>query len=627
MHHLLVIEDNPADVEVIRVLLEDAGFKNELYSTGSLSEGFQFLQDKKIDIVLLDLNLRDSIGFSTLKNYITEAPKTPVIVLTGNTNVALGDQAVKAGAQDYLVKGEFDSKRLVDSIRYALQRFRQQSALQDKVTKLSDTETRFRKVQEMAQIGDWDMDIVTNSMNWSDETFRILGHTPFSIQPLLSDYLDKVHPEDRTAIEDFIDHTIKIGGKTAQIEHRLLLDNQILKHIVLQAKLNYEENANKILLIGNIQDVSHYKKQEEQSASSIEGLKVKEGYLQEMGFSLRLPLHTIIQHILLLDKSRLSPPQKEIIHSIRVSLEDLSLRVNDLTALAFEQQNTLNNIEQDVLLSYLLQRLEDVLRFHTQNSGVKLKIKKQSDLPDAIRIDFPKFTQLMYNLLAAVIQYISINSEMSIYFGIKNNSDYRGNFQITIEYHGISIWDAPILEAEPTFERKHDFFISAAERLIAPLNAHWTFLKKGPDLHHIELNIPIGIIGKHKLPVTIGRPVRILLVEDHTLYQMVIKNMLTNLSDLITVLLASNGKQALTSATHRSYDMVITDLHLPDMDGIQLGLELKKINPTPIVGISSHPSRQEELLCQNAGFIGYLPKPLNIDSLGKIILEAIQKDI
>lgn len=629
MHRLLVIEDNPADVEVIRVLLEDAGFKNELFSAGSLVEGFQLLQEKKIDIVLLDLTLRDSFGFSTLKNYIAEAPKTPVIVLTGNANVALGDQAVKAGAQDYLVKGEFDSKRLVDSVRYALQRFRQQSALQDKVSKLSNTETRFRKVQEMAQIGDWDMDIVTNSMTWSDETFRILGLTPFAIQPLLSDYLDRVHPEDRTTVEDFIDQTIKMGGGAAQMEHRLLLDNQVQKYIVLHARLNYEESANKILLLGNIQDVSHYKKQKEQSdQAGLKSLKVKESYLQELGFNLRLPLHTVIQHIHSLEKGKMSPIQKEIIHSIRVSIEELSLRINDFVVLAYEQNSQGSGTEQEILLTYMLQRTEDVLKFHTQNAGIKLKFKKQSDLPDVIRLDFPKFSQLLYNLLAAAIQYTSINSELNIQFNIKKSSEYKGIMQFIIEYQGISIWDPPVLDIDPPFERRNDFFLIAAERLIGPLNAQWTFLKKGPNLHHIELLMPVGIIiGHQKLSISIDRPVRILLVEDHSLYQMVIKNMLNHISDLITVVVAHNGKQALNSAGHRSFDLIIIDLHMPDMDGLEVGKELKKISPVPIVAMSAHPSRQEELECKNTGFQNYLPKPLNIESLGKVIFEAIQKDV
>ena len=109
--NILLIEDNPGDTQLAKIYMKDAAFKYELFVADTFFEGTDIINQQEIDIVLLDLSLPDSQGFKTLNRYLETVPNIPVIVLTGVNNEIVGNQAVKAGAQDFLVKGQFDGRK------------------------------------------------------------------------------------------------------------------------------------------------------------------------------------------------------------------------------------------------------------------------------------------------------------------------------------------------------------------------------------------------------------------------------------------------------------------------------------------------------------------------------------
>jgi CheY-like chemotaxis protein len=120
---ILVVEDNPADVDFIHEMLPQAGPLNfQIESVSRLAEALTRLERKDIDLVLLDLGLPDSHGLTTFHKLRQAAPDVPVIVLTGTDNQELAIAAVRDGAQDYLVKEQVGGNLLVRTVRYALER-------------------------------------------------------------------------------------------------------------------------------------------------------------------------------------------------------------------------------------------------------------------------------------------------------------------------------------------------------------------------------------------------------------------------------------------------------------------------------------------------------------------------
>ena len=128
---ILIFEDNPGDIRLIKEYLRGDGQSAfNIIHVERLIDGLESLSQESPDIVLLDLGLPDSQGLDTLLKLKSQAPDVPVIVLTGLSDSEMAIKAVNAGAQDYLIKGEFTADLLVRAIQYA--RVRQQAEQQIK---------------------------------------------------------------------------------------------------------------------------------------------------------------------------------------------------------------------------------------------------------------------------------------------------------------------------------------------------------------------------------------------------------------------------------------------------------------------------------------------------------------
>ena len=118
---ILLVEDNHGDAYLIREILWSIPAA-DITSVENLEAALDHLKRHAVDIILLDLSLPDSQGLDTVKRVVAQMPMLPIIVLTGLDDDMLALDALKAGAQDYMVKGLFEPEMLMRSIRYAMER-------------------------------------------------------------------------------------------------------------------------------------------------------------------------------------------------------------------------------------------------------------------------------------------------------------------------------------------------------------------------------------------------------------------------------------------------------------------------------------------------------------------------
>jgi len=164
--NILLIEDNPGDVRLIREMLaegKDARFKLECVDR--LSTGLARLASNNIGLILLDLGLPDSEGFDTFAKAYAEAPRVPIIVLSGLTDEDLAMKTVQRGAQDYLVKGNLDSYSLLRAIRYAIERKRSEEELRGQAL-------IFENIQDSIIV----TDLEGNIIRWNPAAERMFGY-------------------------------------------------------------------------------------------------------------------------------------------------------------------------------------------------------------------------------------------------------------------------------------------------------------------------------------------------------------------------------------------------------------------------------------------------------------------
>lgn len=150
---ILLIEDNANDALAIKIMLESADFPFKLEKAETLKSGLDILSEKQIDVILLDLGLPDSKGLDTFVNLFDEYPDVPIVMYTGLEDEDIAVKALQKGAQDYLVKGKVDSRLLVRTIRYSIERHRLRVELKRMSTELEKSETRFRDLIERSSDG------------------------------------------------------------------------------------------------------------------------------------------------------------------------------------------------------------------------------------------------------------------------------------------------------------------------------------------------------------------------------------------------------------------------------------------------------------------------------------------
>ncbi len=637
--NILIIEDNLGDFNLVKILLKDASVKNELYHAETYFDGMDILKNHEISLVLLDLSLPDSSGFKTLSNFLEKFPLIPVIVLTGVNNEIVGNQAIKAGAQDFLVKGQFDGKILGRSIRYSLHRFKTQLQLEETARNLAVSEKRFVEAQEMAQFGNWEMDIVSNSMKWTDEVYRIFGYNPGSISPTCSDYMSYVHLDDRQTVEDFFEDSTK-DGQLHKLEHRIVVDGRTIKYVSLQAKVYFENVTNKILLVGAIQDITERKLSEqliiEKNISSGTS-KLKEEAIADMSFHIRTPLSSIVNLLFLLENSPINSQQKEFVEGLKTSIDDLSIMTNNLLNFSLLMSENLNVEEEEISIRDFLHSVEKVIKIKADNNGNEFDIEISKLVPEKIISDSNKITQVLYNLLDNTLTDANKDGGLQLNCELQNHLDNKANIVFRVVNKGVTLTDENIqelLEADKVLEVHNNteeakpeqslLGMAIVAKLIKTLKGQYT-IESNDNTTSYNISIPVKTVKQlsfnenHKPEV----PLKILLVEDHFLNQIATKKVLTTWSNLVSVDIAENGLVSVEKYREHGYDLILMDIQMPVMGGIEATKKIREKSAVPIIALTANSSKQESERCKEAGINDYISKPFKPQDLYSKIMAQL----
>ena len=214
--HVLLIEDNEDDACLIGELLTGriaADIKLEWVD--QLENGLTRVTEGKVDVVLLDLSLPGSHGLETLDKIQAQAPDLPIIVLTHLDDEVTAVQAVRKGAQDYLVKGRSDSLLLVRAIRYAIEQKQSEKAVRD-------SETRLRAIINTALDAVIEMNARGMITEWNPRAEVIFGWPRgVALGQKFSEL--NIPPRHRDAYECSVQHLLRTGQEGPVLNRRVEL--------------------------------------------------------------------------------------------------------------------------------------------------------------------------------------------------------------------------------------------------------------------------------------------------------------------------------------------------------------------------------------------------------------------
>lgn len=362
---------------------------------------------------------------------------------------------------------------------------------------------------------------------------------------------------------------------------------------------------------------------------------LKTTFLANMSHEIRTPLASIMGFAEVLKEKTLSEKDKDrFLDMIIKNGSSLSRIIDDILDLSKVESGHLEVESAETAFDHLLFEVMAMFRDHAKSKNIYLNLNLDSQVPTRIKSDPTRVRQILINLICNAIKFtkdggvqIDIHSEMLTVDQCK--------FQIHITDTGIGLTAdqserlfRPFTQADNSTTRKYGgtgLGLTLSKRLAQALGGDIRILKTGlgeGSTFSFEFTAQVTteenrcqIPDNTHPPVTIDLTnVRVLLAEDSPDSQELIKYVLTNHG--ASVVVASDGAEALELARNQEFDVVLMDIQMPELDGYEVTRKLRSEKYSkPIIALTAHAMLEERVKTKAAGCDAHITKPLNFRQL------------
>lgn len=625
-YQLLIIEDNLADARYLKIMLDEAEFPiRESVHKMSLNEGID-AYNKDFDAVFLDLSLPDSRGFDTLQRFLHKHPKANVIVMTGFSDREMGIRAVKAGAQDFIIKGEYEPDSLVRSLLYAIER--------------NNILKRLEETQRIAKIGSWQYNFESQEVTVSDD-FHQLFEIPTHIGKRFR-YKDVNNYKSYAFYEFFKSITIDVYNNFIQNGDKGIIRRE-LETVSYGEQRAFEVQAyisgfqgNSPILHGILQDITQsrltqkFKKEKELAEESA---RMKEVFITNVSHEMRTPMNAILGMSNILLNTQMTSEQLECVSSIQRSSELLLGIVNDILEISSLKNGKISFEQKEFDLSQLVNDLSDVMQYKLTEKEMLLSIKIEDSVPKILIGDPLRLNQVLYNLVGNAIKFTDYGKIEVRIRNIGNTNDSI-QLQFEVEDTGIGIPADKIDSVFETFARVRSkdrlyegtgLGLSISKNIVLQTGGKiWleSVINKGSTFYFsmpfkIATNqIEVEKVNKYEnYVVNPNYAFKLLLVEDNKLNQLVAKKTLEKQWANITLKIANHGQEAVEILKEESFDIILMDIQMPVMDGYETTAYIRQQMPDrahiPILAMTAFAHISKEDKFKEFGLDDFVLKPFD----------------
>lgn len=412
---ILLIEDCEADAYFLQETV-DSIFKAELTWKRTLSDGIAALNEESCDIVLLDLSLPDSNSLNSLESISKTAPKVPVVILTGLDDDETGLQALKEGAQDYLIKGKVTPDGINRSLRYAIERKRAEQLLCEAAKRSQEAAACAHAVQEKlalalrsAGMGTWSWDVTTDTISLDRQAQQLFDND--GIQDYKS-FIASVHEDDRDKVAEAVSDCLA-QVTDYSMEYRIILPNGNVRWISAVGKTHCERGK-VTTMSGVLRDVSARRLQEEVSRRCAL-LEQREEFVAMLAHDLKGPLVGTVRILAAMLKGSvgaLSPAQHDLLGKICISHESLLLKLNNILDSYRLESNEQELICSPVDVNELVMPALAEMTPLAQSKQINLVYDLVS-MPN-VSADKTAMQRVVSNLLSNAIKYTAVGGTINL---------------------------------------------------------------------------------------------------------------------------------------------------------------------------------------------------------------------
>jgi PAS domain S-box-containing protein len=376
---------------------------------------------------------------------------------------------------------------------------------------------------------------------------------------------------------------------------------------------------------------------------ALERAKVREQVIASVSHELRTPMNAILGMINLLERDNLNDTQKQYLESIHQSSELLLGIVNDILLASSIKHNKLQFQKKPFRFRQLLRSLEDMMRQQLNDKPIRFDITVAPDVPDHLIGDALRLNQILYNLLGNAIKFTEEGS-VALTAGLKNQEDDQVQLCFKVIDTGLGIAPEKLEDIFLPFARVH-----AKDRIIEGTGLGLSIVR---DLVHLqggaikaESTVGEGSVFCVELwfqisahaaaatkramlpPVIQQQDYHFLIVEDHQLNQIVAKRTLQLRWPNARIDVANNGREAIGLTKDTNFDLILMDIQMPEMDGIETAIYIRKKQKktTPILAMTAQIYASKTKEYELAQFNDTILKPFDPQQLYHTIEKHLEK--
>ena len=353
---------------------------------------------------------------------------------------------------------------------------------------------------------------------------------------------------------------------------------------------------------------------------------VKGAFLANMSHEIRTPLGGMLGYADLLMKSRLDAQQVDWAVKLKSAGEQLLAVINDILDYSKLEAGNFTIVAKPVPLESVVDEVRSMMTPQAAARGLELRSKFDPSLPRWIRLDPVRLKQILINLLSNAIKFTD-RGVVAVNVGRGERHGAPGGLRIEVADTGIGIAKDKI---DSVFERFTQvetraargrggtgLGLSISRRLAELMGGSLTLESRLGIGTTVQLTLPLEAVAEPPSEATIiaagNRTGRILLVDDLAMNLEIAGAMLRSQGHEVTT--AMSGTEAVDAAIAGTFDVILLDINLPDLDGYEVAREIRKLEPpgqrTPIVALTANALPEQIAEALDSGMDGHLAKPID----------------